>query len=75
MTIFEQFEQYEAWVAANPKRFVVDNYNIVCTEEAVGAKVVEVVTAKATTATSVRVEDNKIDLEGFLAWSEQVCNC
>jgi len=75
MTISERFAEYKTWVSANPKRFIVDNTNIVLIEELVGAKVLEVTTAQGTPATSVRVEANKADLEGFIAWADQVCGC
>ena len=75
MTISQRYAEYEIWVTNNPQRFIVDNTNIVSSQELVGAKVLEVITAKGVSATSVRVENNKADLEGFIAWSEQVCSC
>lgn len=75
MSISERYAEYELWVLANPKRFVVDNTNIVSTDTLVGSKVLEVTTAKGTTSTSVRVDTNKADLDGFITWSKQVCGC
>ena len=75
MTIQEQYAQYEIWVATTPKIFVVDNTNKVLTSAGVGDKVVEVTTANGSVATSVRIENNAVTLDGFLAWSEQICGC
>lgn len=75
MTISQRYVEYQTWVAATPKIFKVDNTNLICKAEDVGAKVLEVITTKGSVATSVAVATNTESIEGFLAWSEQVCAC
>lgn len=75
MSVAQSFEDYKLWVNANPKIFKVDNDHIVCESIAVGAKAIEITTAQNKASVSVQVVKNTISLEGFLAWSVQVCGC